>query len=345
MTSGTLRPAAAPARALPLGAPVVAIDVGGASVKVALVDATGSVRGLRRVPTPPPGPGCADAVLDLAAREIERLSTLGEAAGAKAGTAGAPTTAPIAVGLALPGLVDEEAGVGIFSENLGWRDVDFRTRAGARITLPVAIAHDVRAAGDAEMRLGAGQGARTALIVTLGTGIAAAVFVDGRPHAGHGLAGEIGHAVVVPGGEPCVCGNRGCLEATASAGAITRRYARTGAATVSGAKDVLALVRAGDPVACGVWESALDALALGLAQATTLLAPEVIVIGGGLGEAGPALLEPLGTRLTALLRLGHAPRLVRARAGQDAGLLGAALAARRLVDSDRRGTRPGAGPS
>lgn len=307
------------------GPAVVAIDVGGTTMKVAAVTPTGDMTAPRRVPSPPPGPRSAAEVVRRATALVDE----------EAQRLGVP---PDGLGIALPGVVIENEALGVWSENLDWRDVDFGAAFARTLDLPVAIAHDVRAAGTAETRLGAARGASTALVLAIGTGIATSVQVDGRVHVGRGYAGEIGHAVVVRGGEPCVCGNRGCLEATASAGAIRRRYARDAGTEVAGAKEVLALADAGDPVAVAVRDSAYDALALGLSHAVALLVPDVVVIAGGLSEAGDALLVPLAERLEDLVRYGPVPQLVRAQLGEDAGLVGAALAAR-----DALAARPDAG--
>jgi glucokinase len=306
------------------GAAVLAFDVGGTTIKGALVGPDGVARGIVRVPTPPPGAACAGAVLDTVAQLALKLSAL-VADGARAGGA----VQPAAVGIALPGVVDDVTGRGICSENLGWRDVDFAALARDRFALPVVIAHDVRSAGLAETTVGAARGADSALVVSLGTGIAAAVIVAGRPVVGNGYAGEIGHAVVTRGGEACRCGNQGCLEAIASAGAITRRYNRCTGAHVPGARDVVAAMHAGDRVAAAVWATATEALAFSLAQAVALIVPDVVVLAGGLVGAGDALFVPVRARLAELLAVTPPPPVVKATAGQDAGLLGAALGARR----------------
>ena len=122
-----------------------------------------------------------------------------------------------AAGVAVPGIVDDARGVAVFSANLGWRDVPLRRLLGERLGgTPVALGHDLRCGGLAEGRLGAGRGLDRYLFVALGTGIAAAIGIEGRIEAGaHGCAGEIGHLVVRPGGLPCPCGGRGCLETVA----------------------------------------------------------------------------------------------------------------------------------
>jgi glucokinase len=302
------------------GPAVLAFDVGGTDVKAALVGEDGRVGAVVRVPTPPSGAGSAPAVIDAVAELAGRLR-------AAAGE-------PVAAGLVVPGHVDEATGIGVFSENLGWRDFPFRAQAEAALGVPVAFGHDVRAAGAAELRLGAAAPYRDVVVMVIGTGIAGAVFADGREVRGTGLAGEMGHARVADGPD-CACGGRGCLEAVASAGAIARRYTSLTGAPVDGAKEVLRRADAGDAAALAVWESALDALALDLSHTASLLAPEAIVIGGGLAQAGDRLFRPLRERLDAILTFHRRPELVPARIGEDAGVIGAALAARDLAAAGR----------
>ena len=300
---------------------VVACDVGGTGIKAGLVDAAGRVRHARTVPTPivdGDGDATAKAVLDRAA---ELVTGLGRAALAGGGAA------PAGVGVIVPGLVDAAAGMARYSENLGWRDVPFAARLAEATGLPVAFDHDVRAAGAAEQQLGAGRGHRDVAFVPIGTGIAAALVLDGRPYAGGGWAGEIGH-IDVGSGLPCPCGATGCLETIASAAAIARRYTERSGRAVSGALDVAGLLGTADADARGVWDEAVDALAFVLAMTAAVAAPELIVIGGGLSGAGDLLLEPLRRgvhrRVTPPQRQ---PELVPAALGDQAGLLGAALLA------------------
>jgi glucokinase len=301
------------------GEAVLAFDVGGTDTKSALVDRDGHVLGLRRTPTPRDGDDPAGAIVTaLAALAREHL-------------ADTPGIRPVAAGVSVPGLVDERNGVGIFASNLGWRDAPIRELVERALRLPVTFGHDVRAAGDAEHRLGAAQGYGDVVVLAIGTGIAGALVLDGRPYAGGGFAGELGHALSDPDGEPCACGARGCLETIASAGAIARRYTAASGVAVPGAREVLAAAQAGDADAARVWDDAIEALAEALARLVATVAPEAVVIGGGLAQAGPALFEPLGRRLDALLSFHRRPVLLRARLGDDAGLLGTALAARDLA--------------
>jgi glucokinase len=233
-----------------------------------------------------------------------------------------------AVGVAVPGLVDEAAGVARASVNLGWQDVPLRRLLAERLGLPVAVAHDVRAAARAEAELGAAQGCDDWLLVTLGTGVGAAVVIGGRPYGGaHGTGGELGHMVVDPDGPECACGARGCVESLASAGAVERRYASEAAERPS-AREVVERAGQGDEAAARVWREAVEALAAGLAAYVVLMDPERIVVGGGLADAGGALFGPLAGALAERLTFVDPPPVVAAALGADAGCHGAALLAR-----------------
>jgi glucokinase len=196
----------------------------------------------------------------------------------------------------------------------------------------VAVEHDVTAAGRAEWLLGAGRGVNDLLVVVIGTGIAAVVVADGRLiRGGRGQAGELGHIPVVPNGPVCVCGQRGCLEAVASARAIATSYGIRTGRPVPGSREVLAALRTGDRDAHVVWDAAVNALATALLCAIGLLGCARVVIGGGLAEAGDALLEPLRKRLAERCTVHALPDLVPAALGIRAGVMGAGLAARDLM--------------
>jgi glucokinase len=228
-----------------------------------------------------------------------------------------------AVGIAVPGLVDETRGIARASVNIGWREQPLRDRLIERLGVPVVVLQDVRAAARAEGLLGAGRDCQSWLLITLGTGIGGAVVTDGRPFPGaHGTAGEIGHIVVAPDGPRCGCGAQGCVESVASAGALARRYG--GGVT---AQEVFELARDGDPRAAELLDDAIKGLAAALRTAVLLVDPERIVIGGGLAAAGAALFEPVEAELQRQLTFLAAPPVVPAALGADAGCHGAALAA------------------
>lgn len=291
-------------------------------MKAALISADGTLLHEARRPTGRErGPHAViAAILDFAAELREHgLAAYGEA--------------PAAAGLAVPGIVDEVAGIAVYAANLRWKDVPLRALLAERLGgVPVALGHDVRTGGLAEGRIGAGNGADRFLFVPLGTGIAGAIGIEGRIEAGaHGYAGEIGHIVVRPGGRECGCGAAGCLEAYASAAAVARTWAAESGDPEADAADCARAVEAGDRRAAAVWGEAIDALADGLVTGLTLLDPRVLIIGGGLAEAGDTLFGPLRAAVEARLTFQKLPLIVPAALGDTAGCLGAGLLAWDLI--------------
>jgi glucokinase len=303
---------------------VVALDVGGTGMKCGLVRRDGTVHHSERHPTlAQRGPEAVTAnILDIAAGLAERARADG--------------LAPVAAGVAVPGVVDEETGTAVWSSNVGFRDVPLRDLVSQWLGLPAVLGHDVRVGGMAEARLGAGREQRHVLFIAIGTGIAAAHVVDGKAFAGaHGAAGEVGHIIVRPGGPPCNCGARGCLEAIASASAVGRRYAELSGDPGVTAYDVATRAAAGEELANRVWTEAVEAFADGLLTAQALYDAGIVVLGGGLAEAGEALLAPLRVALEARITFHRVPRIVRAALGDTAGCLGAALLALDSLENDQ----------
>ncbi|MHB9860821.1 ROK family protein [Streptomyces sp. YIM S03343] len=297
---------------------VIALDVGGTGMKAALVGADGALlHRARRATGRERGPGAV----------VEEI--LGFAADLRAHGAEQYGEPAAAAGIAVPGIVDEARGVATYSANLGWRDIPLRDLLTDRLGgIPVALGHDVRTGGLAEGRVGAGRGTDRFLFVALGTGIAGAIGIDGRVEAGaHGFAGEIGHIVVRPGGEPCPCGQRGCLERYASAAAVSAAWAAATGDANADAADCARAVDAGDPRAARIWATAVDTLADGLVTALTLLDPRTLILGGGLAEAGHTLITPLRDAVRRRVTFQQPPDLVPAALGDTAGCLGAGLLA------------------
>ncbi|GAA5007831.1 ROK family protein [Streptomyces siamensis] len=297
---------------------VIALDVGGTGMKAALVGADGELlHQARRATGRERGPeAVVESILGFAAE----LRAHGEE------QFGEPA---VAAGVAVPGIVDADNGIAAYSANLGWRDVPLRRLLGDRLGgVPVALGHDVRTGGLAEGRIGAGQGADRFFFVPLGTGIAGAIGIDGGVEEGaHGFAGEIGHIVVRPGGTPCPCGQRGCLERFASAAAVSQAWAEASDDPSADAAGCAKAVEAGDARAVAVWQEAVDALADGLVTALTLLDPRTLIIGGGLAEAGETLFTPLRAAVEQRVTFQKLPSIVPAALGDTAGCLGAGLLA------------------
>lgn len=306
---------------------VLGIDVGGTTMKAAFRSARadgrlGGPEHAARAATPP-DEAAADALGVFAESLIARHGPVD------------------AVGLAIPGIVDDVAGIAEFSVAPTWSGLPLREVMAARLGVPVALGHDVRLGGLAEGRIGAAARCGDYLFLALGTGVGGMLCLDGRPRLGpHHRAGELGHVVVEPGdaGAPCGCGQRGCLETIASASGISRLYQAATGEGVS-AREVARRAAAGEKRAADVWMTAVDALATALLGAISLLDLELVVIGGGVAKAGRQLLGPLRQQISARATFHRVPRLVGAALGDEAAVAGAALHALDLLGSGAHPSR------
>ena len=297
---------------------VVAVDVGGTEIKSALVDSDLNLIATINAPTPKAdktGVETVKAIVELVS-EFSKQQTVS------------------AVGLAVPGALDEPAGTSRWSGNLQWNNLPIRDLLAKAINMPVAFGHDVRTAAVAEMRSGAAKGARNAIFIPVGTGIAAALIIDGEIRSAEGYAGEIGH-IDVNGKYPCVCGKFGCLEPASSTLAISKAYAADSGKTGVTTEEIYKLVVAGDPIATQVWNDATSAMARACEVLITILAPEVIVFGGGLSNAGETFLKPIREYLDSSLTFQRKPRLEIAHYKSQAGAIGCAMLAFDLVKAGK----------
>ncbi len=295
------------------------IDLGGTALKwVLLADGVPAEEGT--VPTPHDGTA---AVLAAMVGLAEAVGTVD------------------AVGVGVPGLYEPDGTTTLLPNVPGaWEGFPLGPQLGEAVGTPVALCNDARAFTLAELRLGAGRGCRTLLALTLGTGVGGGVASAGRLHLGaHERGGEIGHQVVDPAGVRCGCGARGCAETVASAPAIVAAAARvvwqgvgSSLAEACG-HDPAALTvevvaeqaRRGDGHAADIIDRAGWALGAALANATTILAPERVVIGGGVSSALDVLRPTLERTLRERARLPDTPPVVAAELGPRAGAIGAAL--------------------
>ncbi len=303
---------------------VLGIDVGGTVMKGASMMRDRSVPWRTRCPTGRElGP---EAV-------VERIKSFaGELVARSTADTGAK---PVAIGLAVPGIVDEVAGIARRSDNIGWAEVPLRSIIEEEVGLPVRLMHDVRAGGLAEHELGAARDARCFLFVPIGTGVAAALFMDGRAYTGaNNAAGEIGHVVAEPDGPACHCGGRGCVETLACGPALVAGYRAATGKDVD-ASEVAKLATAGDPIAGAVWHRAVEALAVALALCVAIFDPALIVVGGGVAKAGRALLTPLTESVRKRLTVHSCPPIMISALGEDAGCLGAGLGAWHQMEGAR----------
>lgn len=316
-----------------------AIDIGGTKIGIGLATLEGRLVAQERFPTQPErGP------LVVIGQLIERLRLFAAEHGAELRAVGVGTVGPL----------DFEKGEIHEPPNFpGWRHVPIRAKLEQAFRVPVVVDNDANAAALAEYRFGAGLGSTIMVYATVSTGIGGGLVVRGELlHGLGGGAGEFGHATLQPDGPLCGCGNRGCLEALASGTAIVKRAleglsdGRAAAilALAGGEREklhaghVAEAAEAGDLFARAIWDDAIDALAIGLGNVVTTLAPDRLVLGGGVVNAGDRLLVPLKAAMARRVRLVPIDRLdIRAAEHlHEAGLMGAvALAASALSTAPR----------
>lgn len=288
----------------------IGVDLGGTKLLGALVAPDGQL--LAGVRHTTPAVGGPAAVFRAIRAAIEEL--LQQAGGR-----------PLAgIGLGIPGLLDRERGVALLSSNLGWRGVPVLPEF-AGYGLPVAVDNDVRCHTLGELYFGAGRGCTDFALLTLGTGIGSGLVLGGRLYRGAGgMAGEIGHVTVEPGGPLCSCGKRGCLEALASGRSITRRALEVGVA--GSALELFDRAAAGEPQALALVDAVARDLGRGISLYANLLDLQRMIIGGGVATTGEILLAPLRRYVEEETMPGLRGRcaIVAAALGEAAGAVGAA---------------------
>ncbi len=313
--------------------PAAGFDVGGTNIRAEVIgSASIPTTAIHRRTRPPSMDGIVEAICEMVG-EIEDGLPEGVAA----------------VGVGCAGLVDRSGRVASSPNIPEIRDFPLLAMLAGRLDRPVAVDNDATAALRAEMACGAAAGAENVLLATFGTGIGAALALDGEIRRGAaGLAGEAGHMIVAPAGPECLCGRRGCWEQLASGEALGRA-ARD--AVLAGKAPALAervdgrvtdirgehvgeLATAGDPVARRLLRTFAGWVALGLNNLILLLSPEVVVLGGGLSELGEVLIEPVRDALDEVYLEQHQRPPVGLRAAQHgdrAGAIGAAMLALDLL--------------
>lgn len=309
----------------------IGLDIGGTKIAAGLVSSTGEILNETRRDTPAHDP---DRIAHDAAELVAELAQ------------GATETV-VGVGVACAGFVNRTGSHVLFAPNLAWRDEPLKQRLEALVDYPVTIENDANAAAWGEFRFGAARDADDMVLITVGTGVGGGIVNDSRLLRGaYGVGGELGHMRVVPNGIRCGCGNRGCWEQYGSGSALLREAreliasgtplgaalsdACGGDVTKLRGADVTTAAQAGDPAAVELLADLGTWLGEGAASVAAILDPELIVIGGGVAEAGDLLLDPIraayGRQLTGR---GHRPvaGIVAASLGNDAGLIGAAALA------------------
>jgi glucokinase len=276
----------------------------------------------------------SDAVVDRITQLVERVAAETMAA------TGAQREHILGVGIGSPGPLDRETGVVILTPNLGWNNFPLRERISSAVRLPATLDNDANCATLGEWWLGAARGAKLVVGLTIGTGIGGGLILDGRLfHGASDVAGEIGHTTIDANGRRCGCGNYGCLEAYASGPAIAERAREALAggepsvmpAAVGGdlsrlnAAMVYDAAKQGDRLAQEVVRETARLLGIGIANLLNVFNPEVVVLAGGVTQAGDQLFEPMRAevRRRAFKPAVDACRIVPGALQGNAGVIGA----------------------
>ena len=305
----------------------IGIDLGGTNIAVGIVNERHEIVAHTSVPT----------LAHRAPRAVIR--DMGDAVRAALDQAGLTAGDCASIGVGSPGTCDSERGVVVRAYNLGWHEVPVCAMLTERFGIPARLSNDANCAALAETVAGAAIGCRSMVLIALGTGVGGGIIIDGKIYAGMRSAGaELGHTLLVLDGESCTCGRRGCWEAYASATALIRQ---TGQAAMKHPESLLAATPAeditgrtvfdaadrGDAVAQAVIDRYCQYVAAGLTDLVNALAPEMILLGGGISRQGERILGPIREYVATHCfgqRQGAIPVIAEAKLGNEAGIIGAA---------------------
>ncbi len=312
---------------------IIGVDLGGTNVVVGALSADGAQQfGMHSIPTR--ADLGADAVVERIVELVERVVTETLTA------TGATRSQVLGVGIGSPGPLSRESGIVILTPNLGWTNFPLRDRIADAVQLPATLDNDANCATLGEWWLGAARGAKHVVGLTIGTGIGGGIILDGRLfHGVSDVAGEIGHTTIDANGRRCGCGNYGCLEAYASGPAIANRAREAlaggepsvmpsavgGDLTRLTAATVYDSAKRGDRLAQEVVRETARILGIGIANLLNIFNPDVVVLAGGVTQAGDQLFEPMRAevRRRAFKPAVDACRIVPGALQGNAGVIGA----------------------
>jgi glucokinase len=290
------------------------IDIGGTKIAAGLVSAEGELSQRIERPTNPSDP---HAIIDTVAQMMDQLDS---------------DQVARSVGVAAAAFLDRTRERIYFAPNIAWLDFPLQDVLEQRLGRPVTVENDANAAGWAEFQFGAAKNAHSMVMLTMGTGVGGAIVEGGRLLVGgFGTAGELGHIVIEPGGLLCGCGNRGCLEQYASGTALMREARSDLDRPELTSEEMTQLVVTGDSAAIAVLHKVCDAMGRGITSLVAVTDPEVVVIGGGVAQAGALVSDPITEsfkRHYGAYDRRPVPRIVTATMGNSAGVIGAADLAR-----------------
>ena len=295
------------------------IDVGGTTIKSAFGDAEGNLYLKSQTPTPTGATALVEEIKRIRDSKLEQLELSREQ-----GNGDVPPTFDLVevIGVAVPGVVDERSGTAVLSVNLGWKDAPMKAMLEADLKTSVAFGHDVRCGALAESVWG--QAGPDSIFLAIGTGIAAGIIVDGEPLVGGGWAGEVGQILLA---DPANSEYSLPIERIASAKAIRDRYcdrASVDVSEVNGARSVFDRAHRGDEIAEQIIAEACEALAEIVVNSVSIFGRIKVVVGGGLSNAGPDLLNPLRQGVRRRIGVLPEPDIIGARLGSWAQTKGIA---------------------
>jgi len=307
------------------------IDLGGTNIKVGVIREDYSIVYKHSIPTHPTRP---------AADIIASMADLGKTA---LNAAGLNRNDVDYIGVCVPSSINNNTKRVIFANNLGWRDLDLIPLFRREWDIPVYLANDADCAALAEVRAGVASEYTNAIMLTLGTGVGGGLIFNNQVYSGgDGFGSEPGHIVIKAGGELCSCGARGCFEAYASVTALIRdtkrvmdeypdsvmhEISRENSSHVGG-RTAFEAAEKGDEAGMLVVKDYIGHLATGIASLIIVLRPQAVIIGGGVSNAGEPLFGPLREEVAARVCISGSvgiPPVLRAKLGNDAGIIGAAL--------------------
>ena len=303
----------------------IGIDLGGTNIAVGVVNEKYEIVAHHSVPTGASRPAA------------EVIADMGDAVEAALVKAGVSIDQCESIGVGSPGTCDSEKGVVARAYNLGWFDVPVCAMLHRRFGIPVRLSNDANCAALAETVAGAAVGCENMVLITLGTGVGGGIIIDGKIYAGMRSAGaELGHMLLVLDGEQCTCGRKGCWETYASATALIRQAKKAAAehpeSLLAQAEEItgLAVFQAadkGDAVAQAVIDRYCVYVAAGFTDLVNSLAPEMILLGGGISRQGERILAPMREYVMNNCfgqKDGAIPVIKAAALGNEAGIIGAA---------------------
>ena len=306
----------------------IGIDIGGMSIKGAAVDSNGRVYETFSMPfiKGEPGEITIRKLANLVKEYIASQHLDGKIAG---------------IGIGSPGTLDVEHGVVNYANNLGWNELPVASLMQEVLPYPVRLTNDANAAAYGEAKFGAGKSYETVIMLTLGTGVGGGIIINGQLFEGNqAKGGELGHTVIVVDGEQCTCGRKGCLEAYASASALIRETKKAMLANrrslmwricpeieLVGGKVVFEGAAQGDRDATNVLNNYIKYLGEGILNYCNIFRPNIIVLSGGIANAGAQLFDPLNEYIKERnygYQMTPEVKVVPAELGYDSGKIGAA---------------------